>query len=72
MADDPIHEHIRAATDADRVGAAARLLSACWPGGPSDRTEPAARRWLRLWRPSRTAATVPACSCTHGRCAVCN
>jgi hypothetical protein len=51
-----------------------RIINACWPGGSGDRTEPAARRWLQQWRPSRAGAgsTLPVCSCSSGHCAVCN
>jgi hypothetical protein len=44
----------------------------CWPGGAGDRTEPSARNWLERWRPARAAGPIPACSCAHGHCAVCN
>lgn len=74
MADDSIHAHILACaarTDAETAGLAARILRACWPGG-TDRTEPCARGWLRLWRPSRSGITPPACACPVGRCDVCN
>jgi hypothetical protein len=49
-----------------------RLLNESWPGGPSDRREPAAARWVRRWGPALTVASLPACSCAAGRCAVCN
>ncbi len=75
MSGNPMHEHIRAAaahSAPERLRLTARMLGECWPGGASDRTEPAARAWLRGWRPSRLGATIPACSCTDGRCRVCN
>jgi hypothetical protein len=49
-----------------------RLLGACWPGGAEDRTERAALAWVRRWRPARAGAPLPVCSCTAGRCLVCN
>jgi hypothetical protein len=52
-----------------------RLIAAtrdCWPGGPADRTEPAARDWLRLWHPAQALTPLPACSCAVGHCGVCN
>jgi len=51
---------------------AALILSACWPGGPEDRTERAALDWLRRWRPEQINAELPACSCSSGRCVLCN
>jgi hypothetical protein len=55
---------------------AARMLRTCWPGGPNDRTEPAARGWLSRWHPVAAAAAVavavPECGCASGRCTVCN
>jgi hypothetical protein len=55
---------------------AARMLRMCWPGGPNDRTEPAARGWLSRWRPVAAAAAapvpLPACECASGHCRVCN
>jgi hypothetical protein len=57
-------------TDARRL--ASLMLSACWPGGPEDRTERVALEWLRHWRPEPLAAELPACSCATGRCVLCN
>jgi hypothetical protein len=51
---------------------AGRILGNCWPGGPNDRTEPAARGWLSRWHPAAAAAPLPACECASGRCLVCN
>lgn len=75
MHDDFIREHIaRLAAKDDQTDRLLMLDVAeyCWPGGACDRTEPVARRWLRLWRPARAAAVLPVCSCAAGRCAVCN
>lgn len=47
----------------------ARILG---PAAAQDRTLPAAREWVRRWGPSLAGAQAPACSCTAGRCAVCN
>jgi hypothetical protein len=71
---DEIREHIESA---GRSSAEGRMLmtliiGACWPGGAEDRTEPAARRWLKRWRPVRVAVAVPDCSCSSGRCPLCN
>jgi hypothetical protein len=55
---------------ADRL--ATVLLHRAWPGGSADRTEPAAREWVRRWGPARMAPAGPSCSCAAGRCAVCN
>lgn len=49
-----------------------RILTACWPGGPADRCQPAALRWLRHWRPATANLVLPVCSCHAGRCALCN
>ena len=49
-----------------------RLALQQWPGGLADRSEPAALEWVRRWGPSRLTADMPDCSCTHGRCAICN
>ena len=38
----------------------------------ADRSEPAAREWVRRWRPQPAAVALPACSCALGRCASCN
>jgi hypothetical protein len=74
MHDEIIRWHI--ARLAERDGTAARRVTAaagqCWPGGTADRTEPAARHWLRRWGPARGTAMLPACSCATGHCAVCN
>ena len=70
-----LHAHIQIAARRDSPEAwrmAARMLRACWPGGPDDRTEPAARGWLSRWHPTAAAAALPACECASGRCAVCN
>jgi hypothetical protein len=51
---------------------AASLRDRCWPRGLDDRSEPGALDWVRRWGPSRLTAQPLDCSCTHGRCAVCN
>jgi len=74
MPDDPIQDRITALdarTDAETQGLIARVLRGCWPGG-ADRAQPGALGWVRLWRPERIGAAVPACTCAHGRCPVCN
>lgn len=49
-----------------------RLLRAAWPGGPADRTQPAALEWVRRWRATRGTPLEPSCTCTAGRCTGCN
>jgi len=71
MHDDFTHGEFAAIlADARAARGAGGLLSACWPGG-ADRTEPVALNWLRHWRPARSAAPLPRCSCRAGHCAVC-
>jgi hypothetical protein len=75
MPADPIHDHIAAAANrpaAETRRLTSRIAARCWPGGGSDRSEPAAVAWLRQWRPSKVGAKLPACSCAAGRCPVCN
>jgi hypothetical protein len=75
MDDDEIREHIQAAIVCEASEARRltyRMLSACWPGGSADRTEPAALGWIRHWRPDTLGASLPACSCASGRCLLCN
>jgi hypothetical protein len=71
---DSIELHVRAAgrPDYESILLADRLLQICWPGGVSDRSEPVARGWLRMWGPVKIIATPPACTCAQGRCPVCN
>jgi hypothetical protein len=49
---------------------ASLILGACWPGGPADRTERAALEMLRRW--TSAEAELPVCSCSTGRCVLCN
>jgi hypothetical protein len=63
---------IAATEDAQGQHLAAVLRDHCWPDGGADRTEPAARAWLRRWHVERLAAAVRSCTCRRGRCAVCN
>ncbi len=75
MSDEHVRKQIRAAAESDAAaiaGLIGQMVSLCWPGGASDRTEPAALPWLRTWRPARGAAILPACSCRRGHCAICN
>jgi hypothetical protein len=72
---DPIHDHIRAVRSRPTLESrrlAAGLMRRCWPGGNGDRTEPAAREWVRLWGPTHAMTPPPVCSCETGRCRVCN
>jgi hypothetical protein len=73
--DDRIREHILTVAARDpweTASLARRIQRTCWPGGPGDRIEPGARRWLQRWRPARAAGPIPACSCARGHCSVCN
>jgi hypothetical protein len=72
---DELQHHIESAgpfgaSDSRRL--ASLIIGACWPGGPADRTERVALEWLRQWRPEQTTAELPACSCSTGRCMLCN
>jgi hypothetical protein len=74
MSDDP-RDHISALpgrSETETGHLVARMQRICWPGGSADRTEPAAVAWVRRWRPAGFGAQVPVCSCTQGRCFVCN
>jgi hypothetical protein len=73
MDHDELREHIhsarsRGSLETGRI--AARIVNACWPGGPEDRSESAARDVLRRWRSDVVAPDLP--SCSTGRCIVCN
>ena len=57
-----------ASGDAATLGS---LTGRCWPR-TSDATSPAARAWVRLWRPQRLTAEVPECACSAGTCGWCN
>jgi hypothetical protein len=49
------------------------LEGGSWPGGTADRSSPAAAEWVRRWDPDGTGPSYSAnCSCSAGRCAVCN
>jgi hypothetical protein len=49
------------------------LMRGVWPGGHADRSDPTALHWVRRWGPARVQETYSGdCSCTQGRCAVCN
>jgi hypothetical protein len=63
---------VAARTEAETDRLASMLRTWCWPGGASDRHEPTALEWVRRWGPSRLTAQPLDCSCTRGRCAVCN
>jgi len=62
---------LAARTPAETLVLAARLWESCWPGG-EDRTEPAAREWVRRWGPGGLPPLRLTCSCPGGRCTVCN
>ena len=58
----------------DRAGWLDPLLARCWPGG-GDRSEPAARAWVRGWGAPKPGLHWPVpvvCGCVSGRCSVCN
>jgi hypothetical protein len=60
----------RTAPETDRLSSMLRTW--CWPGGGTDRREPGALEWVRLWGPHRQNAQPLDCSCAVGRCFVCN
>jgi hypothetical protein len=65
-------QSLAARKDGQSTQLALRIRRHCWPGGPADRTAPAARDWVRRWGPRGVVPAAPGCSCAHGRCAVCN
>jgi hypothetical protein len=70
-----LRHHIDAVAPGDSLTAtrlASMIIGTCWPGGVADRTDRAAREWLRQWDPDSGAADVPQCSCSTGRCVLCN
>jgi hypothetical protein len=67
-----IVEAIATRSEQDSRELAAVLHDRCWPRGVADRSEPSALDWVRRWGPSRLTAEPIDCSCSHGRCAVCN
>lgn len=49
------------------------LARRSWPGGTADRNTPAAAEWVRRWGPSAADTSyLDGCSCSAGRCVVCN
>ncbi len=75
MHEEFIRDHIARLSRGEQVDLQqliARVANQCWPGGASDRTEPAALRWVSRWRPMRALAPLPVCSCRAGHCPVCN
>jgi hypothetical protein len=75
MSQDDIRDHIRRAARRGTPvgqGISVRIIEACWPGGPADRTEPVALLWVSRWRPLASGTSLPACTCATGRCLVCN
>jgi hypothetical protein len=74
MDDNELRKHIEAVDrpSAGERGFTARVLASFWPGGSEDRTNQAAREWVRRWRPQRAGTEIPTCSCAAGRCALCN
>jgi hypothetical protein len=73
MTQQQLEAHLEAAAHATRARLLRRRLArGCWPGGLEDRSDAAALAWIRHWRPQRSVAPVPECSCQAGHCAVCN
>lgn len=60
-----------AETHRRRAGGLTRLVGRCWPEA-SDSTQPAARDWLRRWRPLPAQNQLPVCTCASGTCRWCN
>jgi hypothetical protein len=48
------------------------LSGRCWPGGPSDRMDPAGRARVRQWGRAYAYTVALECTCAQGPCAVCN
>jgi hypothetical protein len=66
-------ETIDRRTSAQTDWVARSLLRGAWPGGHADRRDPAAAEWVRRWGPAVTGGPyIDDCSCSGGRCAVCN
>ncbi|MBA2630256.1 MAG: hypothetical protein H0U84_04460 [Thermoleophilaceae bacterium] len=65
-------ESISSRSDLEADGLVSVLMRRHWPGGGSDRTDPAALDWVRRWGPRRSAHALPGCSCGEGPCGVCN
>jgi hypothetical protein len=65
-------ESISSRSTRDAQALTDRLSGRAWPGGQSDRTQPAALAWLRRWRASGPAPLAELCGCAQGRCLVCN
>ena len=60
----------RTAEDHERL--AGILQGWCWPGGPEDRTDAVARSLVRTRGPARLARIEFECTCSQGRCTICN
>ena len=58
-------------TPARDTGRLAKLTHRCWPVA-SDSTQPAARDWVRRWRPRTVRTLLPECACARGTCLWCN
>jgi hypothetical protein len=65
-------ESIAARTESGNNRLARALLRRSWPGGFTDRSEPAALEWVRRWGPRGQVPLPPGCSCARGPCPVCN
>ena len=66
-------ETIDRRTSAQTTFVTRTLMDAGWPGGHADRLDPAAVEWVRRWAPARVQERfIDDCSCSGGRCAVCN
>ena len=65
-------ESIATRTHVETAQLIATLGRTCWPRGIADRTEPPALEWVRRWGPARLTAATLDCSCSQGRCSVCN
>jgi hypothetical protein len=65
-------ESIAGRTHAETERLVTTLGRTCWPRGVADRTEPPALEWVKRWGPARLTAATVDCSCSEGRCLVCN
>jgi hypothetical protein len=72
---DELRRHIESAAPGDRADSrriAWLILRACWPDKPEYRTERVALDLLRQRDSEPIVVRLPRCSCSTGRCVVCN
>ena len=64
--------HVRALQEVNTDLYEAALFAHCWPGGCEDRLDPISIEWVKRWSPAALSAARLQCSCTDGRCGICN